>query len=243
METIDVPALPSPSEFESRDGDPPGAGPQRLPADSGQPLLRVPPRRLPENTGPHPARPISPDDTAAPRRVDVSPRPVDPPRVIPLPEEVPLDDPGISPDPPAGSTGRRYKASPDYADQSQWSTLELLRQLHAADRAVADGAGRELRRRGFGALELQIGRRLADPDPAVRVELARTLPTLRGVDAGVWLLQLSKDDNADVRLESISRLATTSNPQVRRYLESISREDDDPRVRRLAEQIEVYRRR
>lgn len=82
-----------------------------------------------------------------------------------------------------------------------------------------------------------ISRRLADPDPAVRKELAEALPSLSGVDAVPWLLQLARDKDPEVRLTAITLLATTGDPALLARLRAQALEDSDPRIRTQAERL------
>ena len=49
---------------------------------------------------------------------------------------------------------------------------------------------------GSAARSSILARRATDPDPKVRRELAESLPSLPGIDAKPWLLELSYDENA-----------------------------------------------
>ena len=93
-------------------------------------------------------------------------------------------------------------------------------------------------RRGFSEVQLELSRRLLDPDPDVRRELARTLPAMQSVDAGPWLMWLAEDKDPDVRLEAISVLGTTGDPAILRKIEELARRDSDPRIAALADTIE-----
>ena len=55
---------------------------------------------------------------------------------------------------------------------------------------------------------------------------------------GRWLVELTRDENADVRLAAFSTLATTRSPQMQAHVRSLGSQDIDPRIRRLAEQLD-----
>ncbi len=95
----------------------------------------------------------------------------------------------------------------------------------------------ELRQQGFEALQLELARQLTHPDPRVRRELAESLPAMPGIDAHVWLVWLSRDEIADVRLAALTVMATTSDPNVLRRIEQMARSDADPRVQRQGERL------
>lgn len=121
-------------------------------------------------------------------------------------------------------------------------TVELMRRLQAADARTAAQARAELVRRGFREVHLQLARWMFDPDPAMRMRLVRLLPGLPNVDAVPWLLQLTRDEDPQVRLAAIGLMATTGDPAVLEAIETIAREDPDPRIRGQAERVSQRRR-
>jgi hypothetical protein len=116
-------------------------------------------------------------------------------------------------------------------------TVELMRRLHSKDGRAVLEAERELACRGFGPLDLELARQMFHPDPKRRMELVRLLPLVPNVDAVPWLLELSRDENAEVRQSAIALLATTGDPELLRLMETTARGDSDPRVQRQAERI------
>jgi len=113
----------------------------------------------------------------------------------------------------------------------------VARRLRGDDPARAEEARKELRRRGFTEQELELASQLTDPNPAVRRKLARVLLSTPGVDAGPWLLELCGDEDADVRLEAITLLATTGDPALIEPLRRRAQLDADERIQRLAERL------
>jgi hypothetical protein len=122
------------------------------------------------------------------------------------------------------------------------ATVELMRCLATGGRQESADAEVELKRLGFREKHLELARQLFDPDPAVRLRLARALPEVQDMDAAPWLLQLSADESADVRLDAIGLLATTSDPQLLARVQRMARNDSDPRVQRYAERTGRDRR-
>ena len=119
--------------------------------------------------------------------------------------------------------------------------MELMRQLRSEDNDAAAQARTELIRRGFTEVDLELARRFCDPDPEVRKRLARSLPGLQSVDAAAWLLPLCRDSDAEVRMTAVTLMATTGDPGLLEQVESIARQDADPRIRDLADQIAEQR--
>jgi hypothetical protein len=113
----------------------------------------------------------------------------------------------------------------------------VAKRLHDEDPARVEEARKELKRRGFMERELDLASQSTDPDPAVRRKLARTLLSTPGVDAGPWLLELCGDEDADVRLEAITLLATTGDPALIEQVRRRAQLDPDERIQRLAERL------
>jgi HEAT repeat protein len=109
--------------------------------------------------------------------------------------------------------------------------------LHAQDPHDAAEAQAELKRRGFGEREIALARQLSDPDPQTRRRLVRQLPGLAGLDAAPWLVELSRDADAEVRWTALTLLATTNDPALLDRVAELVRGDPDPRIQRLAERL------
>jgi hypothetical protein len=122
----------------------------------------------------------------------------------------------------------------------RWTSMEtadLMRGLQAVEPSAAAEARAELIRRGFSEVHLELARRLFDPDPQVRKELVRMLPELHSIDAMPWLLRLTQDENAEVRLAALTLLATTGDPTMLSRVQEIARQDRDPAVQRTIERV------
>ena len=91
--------------------------------------------------------------------------------------------------------------------------LDLARQLHGPG-AEAEAAREQLSRQGLTSVEIELAFRATHPDMAVRLQLISELPLLNAIDAKPWLLLLSHDEAADVRLAATTLMATTGDPQM-----------------------------
>ena len=120
-------------------------------------------------------------------------------------------------------------------------SMELMRQLRAEDKETMSRARGELIRRGFTEVDLELARRLFDPDVEVRKRLARSLPGLTSIDAASWLLALCRDPDSDVRMTAVTLMATTGDPGLLERVEAMAREDADSRIRDLADSIASQR--
>jgi hypothetical protein len=148
----------------------------------------------------------------------------------PLPQSID-EDPRLRPTESSHSPNE----PPPGADPTD--TLRWMHALHSGDLELRARAEEELQRQGFEALQLELARQLTDPDPRVRRELAESLPAMPGIDAHVWLVWLSRDDHAEVRLAAMAVMATTADPNVLKRIEQMARTDADPRVQRQGEKI------
>jgi hypothetical protein len=63
------------------------------------------------------------------------------------------------------------------------------------------------------------------------------LPELHSIDAMPWLLRLTQDENAEVRLAALTLLATTGDPTMLSRVQEIARQDRDPAVQRTIERV------
>lgn len=148
-----------------------------------------------------------------------------------------LPRPGITPaerGPPAGP-------AIDPRELERAHTLDLMRRLRTSGGDATAQIRAELVRRGFSEVHLELARRLFDPDPRARLELARRLPGLQSVDAEPWLVWLCEDEDAEVRAAAMALLATTGDPALLRRIERMAETDGDARVRRQAERLRQQR--
>jgi hypothetical protein len=134
----------------------------------------------------------------------------------------------------------RRPASAPLVGLRQADLFDLVRRLRAGDQR-APAARAELLRRGLTEVDLELGRRLFDPDPEVRRQLVRALPALQSVDAAPWLLQLCQDEDPEVRMAALAMTGTTADPRLLDQVEALARQDPDSRIRELAEQLAQQR--
>lgn len=119
--------------------------------------------------------------------------------------------------------------------------LDLMRRLRSDAEAQRISARRELLRRGFSEVDLELARQLFSPDVAVRKQLALAVPRLASVDAVRWLMWLAADPQPEVRMAAITTLATTGDPQVLDRVEALARKDSDQQIQALGDQIAKQR--
>ncbi|MBX7168168.1 MAG: HEAT repeat domain-containing protein [Pirellulales bacterium] len=122
-------------------------------------------------------------------------------------------------------------------DPRSMTSLELCRRTYAADTAVAAAATAELTQRGLEPHVIELGRKLASPDSAIRREWTEQLPQLAGFDAEPWLLELSRDADREVRRTALGILATMPGNRHRPRLAEMAAQDPDPSLRALAQQL------
>lgn len=126
------------------------------------------------------------------------------------------------------------------------SVVELCSMLHAEEPQILEGAAAELKRRGLSPRHVELGKHLTDPDPKQRRHWAELLPRMAGIDAKPWLLWMSHDQDADVRLAVVTLMATSGDPDMLNRVGQMGRDDDDPRIQtqaaRFAEGAKTKRR-
>jgi hypothetical protein len=130
--------------------------------------------------------------------------------------------------------GKQSLGGPTADDTAAWQRLQprdVMRRLHGSDPQVVLAAREELERRGISGSLVDLARRATDPDPKVRRELAASLPSIPGIDAKPWLLELSFDENAQVRATAVTLMATSGDLEMVRRLEQLSRDDPDDYIR------------
>ena len=116
-------------------------------------------------------------------------------------------------------------------------TVELLHRLKSADAAALEEVKNELKCRGFQSRHFKLAERVFDPDPAVRMAVARQLPGAARLNSRPWLMLLAADSDSDVRLTAITILATSGGPELLAELETLAQNDPDPRIQLQAKRI------
>jgi len=119
--------------------------------------------------------------------------------------------------------------------------LDLMRRLRSDTDSERTSARRELLRRGFSEVDLELARQLFSPDIEVRKQLAAAVPRLASVDASRWLMWLAADPQPDVRCAAITTLATSGDPALLDRVEAMARRDADSQIQALAGQIRKQR--
>jgi len=117
------------------------------------------------------------------------------------------------------------------------TSFELLRLAQTGDDATSRRAWKEVQAREIPPKFLELGLHLTNPDPVVRRRWAQRLPSLPGIDAGPWLLALSDDEDADVRMTALVLMATTGDPRLLRRIEQLARNDREPQIQDQARRI------
>jgi hypothetical protein len=108
--------------------------------------------------------------------------------------------------------------------------VQVMHRLHASDPSLVRRARDELSRRGYRAVDIELGRQMTDPSPAVRLRLVEALPEIPHVKALPWLRHLARDEDPDVRLAALGILATSSDPATRKWVRQAVQQEPDVRV-------------
>jgi hypothetical protein len=151
------------------------------------------------------------DDAIAPARPAVQPAPVE----IPSPDEV-------------ERSVRRLRELTD---------RQLLASLATAPRFDAAAIREVLRTRGYSPQALKLIERFSQAPVADRRQALERTGSLPASDARSLLRWFVGDDDAEIRLQALSMLATTSDPRLEAIARERAVEDADPRVSELASRI------
>lgn len=138
---------------------------------------------------------------------------------------------------PVPETGRlQSQPSPHVERQAldDLSMVELFKLWHAAPVAHRKTIEHELKDRGITARQIEIGAGLTSPQAEERLRWIEQLPRLTGLDPKPWLLWLTQDGVAEVRLAALRVMATTNDPVLLRRASELSGSDDSSEVRELA---------
>jgi hypothetical protein len=124
-----------------------------------------------------------------------------------------------------------------HADDEDARIAAWMHQLHSSDKTIVRHAEAHLVEAGFAPAHLELARNLTSPDPAVREQLAEILPQVPGIDAKAWLVWLSRDPRADVRLAAISVMATINDPMMLKRIREMARNDPDRRIQEQGQRL------
>jgi len=117
------------------------------------------------------------------------------------------------------------------------STNQLLDQWPATDRFEGAAILAVLREQGFTTVEQTLLPRLTSTSERVRASSINDLVQLPAAAARRWLYRLLEDPSGEVRLRSLTAIATTNDPRLRELARRRAVVDDDQRVADLAAKI------
>jgi HEAT repeat protein len=114
---------------------------------------------------------------------------------------------------------------------------QILPLLNDPNYDVRATARLVLSSRGVSQEEISIATLAFSPITLARVQAARHLAVATAVDRTVWLGHLAGDEEAEVRAEAARALAHVATPPARQRLARMAKQDPDPSVRELAQQL------
>lgn len=100
---------------------------------------------------------------------------------------------------------------------------------HDQGRFAAD-AELELRDRGYNSGQIEMAKRVSSPDVESRLAVIEQLPHLTNIDPRPWLKHLIGDTHREVRLRTISVIATMNDPAAQSLLRTHLASETDPVV-------------
>jgi HEAT repeat protein len=118
---------------------------------------------------------------------------------------------------------------------------ELLKWLHDPSADVRETCEMILRSRNLRDIDIQLGKKLTHPNPAVRLDLLLELPEEENLDLAVWLKRLSADADSAVRAGAL-RVAAESGVDFADRMIEMTRQDPDETVRKIAAHYSKHRR-
>jgi hypothetical protein len=134
--------------------------------------------------------------------------------------------------------GVRYQALVALASRPNVLGEEaILPLLHDSVPDLAKLAEKILAGRGLDADLIAVSRMVTAPKPEMRASAIPVLMKRPDIDPVVWLLRLTEDTDAAVRLKAVEALAGHVTPEVRQRLRELVAADDSPAVRAAAEKI------
>ena len=104
----------------------------------------------------------------------------------------------------------------------------LLERTCSSDAEQVGPAREELAKRGFSEVHFDLRGGCSTAIRRFARNWSAAPPELRSIDAAPWLLQLSHDSDADVRLTAITLMATSGDPSLLEEVERLAGADSDP---------------
>lgn len=220
----------------SRDPGATGNGLQDPSAGRSDPPMRI------LRSGSGGLQPIAPDDPIVLKDIHhdatpASPKPpqrmTDSPEVSPNVSVVSAPDPVTATKPVILASSPPISASPveTFVDES------IFPILHHDDPSLREAAEIELRSRGYQSDDLHLAAMAGSPDVADRLALVDHLAGPEPVDPRPWLRRLLSDSHRDVRLRTISVIASIDDPNASSLLRLHLTSEQDPvvaaRLRRI----------
>lgn len=141
---------------------------------------------------------------------------------------------------PVPENGRQQSQRSPHVERqamADLSMVELLKLWHDAPLGHRKTIEHELKDRGISARQIEIGTGLTSPVADERLKWIEQLPRLTGLDPKPWLLWLTQDPVAEVRLAALRVMATTNEPAFIRRAGEMSSRDDSSEVRELAAKV------
>jgi hypothetical protein len=117
------------------------------------------------------------------------------------------------------------------------SAIELFKLLVKPPGPETEAVRAEIKRRKFTPREIEVGTHLCSSRAEDRCRWAEALPGLSGIDAKMWLVWLSHDTNAQVRLTAVTLMATATDPEMLARVAEMARSDHDDRVQMQAARV------
>jgi hypothetical protein len=121
------------------------------------------------------------------------------------------------------------------------ASRELLSRWLRAEGSDVFPLEQELTERGFGRLSERLVEQLFSPNLEDRLTLMDDVLTEPGVDARPWLMLLSEESDADVRLLAVTIMATSNDAMLVEKAWQVSIRDQDSRIARLAGRLRERR--
>jgi hypothetical protein len=138
-------------------------------------------------------------------------------------------------------TTNRTSAKRTLRPLADTDSRELLRCWLTATGSAVLPLEEELTHRGFGRLSARLVEQLFSDDAEDRLRLVDEVLIEPGIDARPWLLLLADDNHADVRLLTVTIMATSNDSTLIEKAWQVAIRDRDPRIAGLADRLRERR--